>query len=50
MTARCAQASRCWARRGQSWAHNNVRKDQDENEEEPGGGGGAMDAQRLFGG
>ena len=30
MTARCAKPSRCWARRGQSWAHHNVRKDEDE--------------------
>ena len=30
MTARCAKPSRCWARHGQSWAHHNVRKDQDE--------------------
>ena len=29
MTARCAKPSRCWARPGQSWAHHNIRKDQD---------------------
>ena len=40
MTVRCAKPSRCWARRGQSWAQHNVRKDQDETKK---GGGFKLD-------
>ena len=29
MTAKCSKPSRCWTRRGQSWAQHNVTKDED---------------------